>query len=65
VRIGGSTYTVAQILNLMGSGNTFYTVGPRSNVRADVIAAQCPSQHETIKTVGDETKDNNLVNLPC
>lgn len=65
VRIGTSEYTVAQIYSFMRNGDTFYTIGPRSGLRAEVEPLDCACGAGSLRTVGDRTKDNNLDSLVC
>ena len=57
-------WSLAEILQAMRRGDTFYTIGRRSGKRAQVESYACTLCHRThIRSGADRVEDNNLDNL--
>lgn len=58
------SWTLQQVLDAMGRGDTFYTIGVRSGKRAEVEKYWCsPCGRWFIHSHADAVTDNNLDNL--
>lgn len=71
VGVGNSTanytsrFTLAQVLQMMTSGDKFYTQGVSSGKIASVEKYHCTSCSQShIRSTADRVSDNNLDNLP-
>lgn len=59
------TKTLAEVIRDMESGDSFYTIGASSGVRAAVERYACAGCGKTfIRTSADASRDNNLDSLP-
>lgn len=58
-------FSLAQVLQKMENGDSFYTLGPRSGKTAMVERYYCSyCQRHHIKSAADAVEDNNLDSLP-
>jgi hypothetical protein len=58
-------FSLQQVIQMLDSGNLFYTVGPKSGKTARVekcVCSHCRLYH--IKSAADAVEDNNLDSLP-
>lgn len=57
-------WTLAEVLDAMKRGDTFYTISPSTGKRAEVRSEPCGSCRRTIiRSAPDAVRDNNLDNL--
>jgi hypothetical protein len=63
IYLAGATkrLTLAEVLQLIDTGNTFFTIGPSSKKRAEVETVWCKRcGRRIIRSNADAVKDNNL-----